>query len=249
MWYHVTAHYGNDRKRFWWNRDRDSVLNDVLVPLAEKHIVPVTRNGSASIFNFGAVSYVTIVRTEKRLSRGAKRKTPSELSDQSFLDKNNATKEFVDELQSLASTPGNRSLIQRAISKPKDIIFVIMKFGDADLDSAFDGVIKPLAHEFDLEAVRIDQVQDSGKISDQILEHITEAKYVLADLTGERPNCYYEAGFAQAIGKQLIFSIKSGHSIHFDLAGHRFMQWSTESEYRTQLRARLEALEARASSD
>ena len=33
---------------------------------------------------------------------------------------------------------------------------------------------------------------------------------VLADLTGERPNCYFEAGYAHALGKQLILTIRKG---------------------------------------
>ncbi len=80
---------------------------------------------------------------------------------------------------------------------------------------------------------------------DGLLENIADSKVILADLSGERPNCYYEAGFAHALGKEIIFSIKKGDAIHFDLAGHRFIRWSTEAEFRRSLRARLEALEAK----
>jgi hypothetical protein len=68
-----------------------------------------------------------------------------------------------------------------------------MKFGDKILDSAYDGVIEPLLeNEFNLKSIRVDKFQNSGKINDQIIEMISTSKYVLADLTGERPNTYYD---------------------------------------------------------
>ena len=91
--------------------------------------------------------------------------------------------------------------------------------------------------------LRIDEIQDSGSITDQVLQAIASSKYILADLTGGRPNCYYETGFAHALGKEMILTIKKGDNIHFDLAGYRFMQWETEAELRRLLRERLKYLE------
>jgi hypothetical protein len=125
-------------------------------------------------------------------------------------------------------------------------VFVVMKFGDKRLDSAYEVVIKPVIEEFQYAAMRIDEIQDSGKINDQILDQIIKSEVVLADLTGERPNSYYEAGYAHALEKEIIFTIQKGSSIHFDLAGYRFIEWETESELRTQLRERFEAIQQRA---
>ena len=116
-----------------------------------------------------------------------------------------------------------------------------MKFGDDELDSAYEGVIKPLGEEFGFNVLRVDEIQDSGNISQQILENISCSEIVLAELSGERPNCYYEAGFAHALGKETIFCIKKGDDIHFDLAGYRFISWKTEAEFRRKLKARLES--------
>ena len=117
-----------------------------------------------------------------------------------------------------------------------------MKFGDDELDSAYEGVIRPVIEANDLKAVRIDEIQDSGRITDQVLEHIAESQFVLSDLSGERPNCYYETGFAHALGRKLILTIRSGDPIHFDLAGYRFIQWSTEADLRGKLRKRFASL-------
>lgn len=64
---------------------------------------------------------------------------------------------------------------------------------------------------------------------------------MLAELSGERPNCYYEAGYAHAMGKELIFSIHSESKIHFDLSSYRFIRWKTEADFRKQLLERLES--------
>jgi nucleoside 2-deoxyribosyltransferase len=118
-----------------------------------------------------------------------------------------------------------------------------MKFGDKILDSAYEGVIEPLlANEFNLKSIRVDKLPNSGKITDQIIDMIATSKYILADLTGERPNTYYETGFAHALGKEVILTIHEGETIHFDLAGNRFIIWETESDLRNKLRDRFSNL-------
>ena len=101
------------------------------------------------------------------------------------------------------------------------------------------------AAKFGFNVVRVDSIQDSGNISQQILNNIAESRLVLAELSGERPNCYYEAGFAHALGKELILCIREGDDIHFDLAGYRFIVWDTEAAFRRKLKARLESLAAK----
>ena len=241
MWYHAIAYYGA-RKRFWWNRHRDDLVQDIIVPFIGKQVKPLTRNGVSSLFNFGSASYIAVIKTEEKISRPAKGKTPPELSDAKFIKEHAATDEFLDELTVLSSSAATRSMIERALTPPKDQIFVIMKFGDEVLDSAYEGVIKPLANEYDLEAVRVDEIQDSGQISQQILENIACSQIVIAELTGERPNCYYEAGFAHALGKELIFIINEDCDIHFDLSGYRFIKWKTEAQLRRGLKERLESI-------
>ena len=78
---------------------------------------------------------------------------------------------------------------------------------------------------------------------------VAGSRFVLTDLSGERPNCYYDAGYAHALNKELILTIRKGEAIHFDLAAHRFIQWETEAELREALNHRLRALRERWSRD
>ena len=53
-----------------------------------------------------------------------------------------------------------------------------MKFGDPQLDSAYEGVIKPVGESFSYKVLRVDEIQDSGAISSQILENIAQSRLV-----------------------------------------------------------------------
>lgn len=46
-WYHATARHG-ERRRHWWNRKRDEIISDVLLPFVAKQIQQTTRAGTAS---------------------------------------------------------------------------------------------------------------------------------------------------------------------------------------------------------
>lgn len=126
---------------------------------------------------------------------------------------------------------------------PARQVFVIMKFGDKMLDYAYEVAIKPVIEEFVYKPVRVDKIQDSGKVTDQILKHIERSDIVLADLTGERPNCYYEAGYADASQKELILTIRKDSKVHFDLAGNRFIKWESEAQLKEALRERFKYIQ------
>jgi hypothetical protein len=86
-------------------------------------------------------------------------------------------------------------------------------------------VLEKLLAEFDCVAIRIDREAPMGSLVERIKAEIARASFVLADLTDERPSCYFECGYAEAHGKPVIF-IASRESvmspgeqtkIHFDI--------------------------------
>lgn len=246
MWYHAITSYNGKNDRYWWNRSREDLISDILIPFITKQVMVVTKSGDKSIFNFGNITYMTLLRTEDKLKRPRPGAIPSELKDNSFVKEHNITEEFINESKLITATVSSQSLLQFSFAEPKNQIFVIMKFDDRQLDSLYEGVIKPVGEdEFGYEVVRVDEIQDSGNINKQILENIAKSKIILAELSGERPNCYYEAGFAHALGKEIIFSANENTHVHFDLASYRFIRWGTESDFRRQFRERLSAIQAR----
>jgi hypothetical protein len=53
------------------------------------------------------------------------------------------------------------------------------------------------------------------------LDDLTQAAFVLADLSLERPSCYYELGLAEALKKDLYLVALEGTTIHQTAARHR----------------------------
>ncbi len=247
MYYHAKLEYGI-ANHYWWNHSKQGLIKQLVIPFVNGHICEITLRGGKKILNMKNVTLLTIYKTEQSLDDSDEGKLVNEIESSSFI-KNECTSEILNDIKFSASSRGSTSLLQKALMVPKKQVFVVMKFKNKLLDSAYEGVFKPVVNEFGLDCIRIDEIQDSGIITDQILETIAESKYIIADLSGERPNCYYECGFAHALGKELIFCIQSSDEIHFDLAGYRFIQWSTEAELRRQLRDRLTKLESKTSSN
>lgn len=241
MKYHAKLVYG-ESSHFWFNYEKDRIVDVLLVPFINGQVVMITHDKTNKLLNMKNVTLLSIYKTEKSLKALADKSITDQIDDNSFSE-HICTKELVEEFKILKGSQSSSSLLQKSFKKAKQQVFIIMRFGDKLMDSAFEGVFKPVCESFGYKCIRIDEVQDSGKISDQILQTIAESKYIIADLTGNRPNCYYECGFAHALGKEMIFCAKSTSKVHFDLAGYRFIKWTTEADLRKQITSRLKSLE------
>ena len=102
--------------------------------------------------------------------------------------------------------------------------------------------IKTVCATFGIKAHRADEIQHEDKITDVILEEIKNCEFLIADLSFERPNVYYEVGFAHALDKKPILYRKSGTALHFDLAVQNVPEYKNITDLREQLRIRFEAI-------
>ena len=102
--------------------------------------------------------------------------------------------------------------------------------------------IKAGASECGIIAERIDDDERSERITDRVLESIRKAEFVIVDLTLERPNVFWEAGYAHGIGKIPIYIARDGTDIHFDVHDYPVIKFRNMKELREGLVRRLQSI-------
>jgi hypothetical protein len=124
-----------------------------------------------------------------------------------------------------------------------NVAFIIMSFSDnAQSKDAYDLAIKPTVLKKGLNCIRVDEIEHNRRITDKILENIKKSRLIIADLSEQRPNCYYELGYAHALGKEVIHIIRQNEVIHFDVKDYNFIIYESVSELKERLTKRLNAL-------
>ncbi len=73
-----------------------------------------------------------------------------------------------------------------------------------EFDERFE-VIESVLGDMDSVAIRIDKEHPLEDVVRRIKDEIQRATFIVADLTDERQSCYFEAGYAEAFGKPVIY--------------------------------------------
>lgn len=86
------------------------------------------------------------------------------------------------------------------------------------VDDFFTGVIQPVVDEFGYEFKVVDGSKSEESIVNQeIFNNLYYSGVVVADLTGERPNCFIELGYALGRGQPVMICAKDGTKLPFDI--------------------------------
>ena len=102
--------------------------------------------------------------------------------------------------------------------------FVVMPFGDQDLQVVYKDFVKPtLVDGCNLHCERGDDVFGSNVIMEDILKSISAADVILADLTRKNANVFYEVGICHALGKPVLLLAQSIDDVPFDLRHRRVL--------------------------
>lgn len=129
--------------------------------------------------------------------------------------------------------------IPDSISEKK--VFIIMSF-QSEYRDAFFVAIEPTLKEMGFDPIRIDQIQHNNTVTSEILKEIETSAFVVADLTGERPNVYYEVGWAHRAGKEVVLLARKDTAVHFDVAAINRIEYKDYTELRDALKKRVKAI-------
>jgi len=122
-----------------------------------------------------------------------------------------------------------------------DYVLIIMPMLKED-KSLIDvlSTLKRTCKSLNKKAERVDDYVHKNEITDKMLGSIKTAEYIIADLTHNRPNVYYELGYAHAYGKKVILIAKEGTELHFYTRNHNVLTYSTLVELEDELTAYIE---------
>jgi hypothetical protein len=109
--------------------------------------------------------------------------------------------------------------VQVNTKEPK--AFVVMQFSD-EYNQLYNEVIAPITQEFGVRSERADDYFTTQPIIQDIINSIKESSVVIAEITPDNPNVFYEVGYAHALGKPTILLCdKTRPKLPFDVSSFR----------------------------
>ena len=87
-------------------------------------------------------------------------------------------------------------------------------------DEILNHLITPILNDLNYNIIRIDQIPHSGQIDSEILEYLKNSELVIADITGNNPNVFFELGYRVGLNKPVIQILEKGPNVRipFDRA-------------------------------
>jgi len=145
-----------------------------------------------------------------------------------------------------------RKVVKKKIKKKpiiteENICFVISPIGKVGtkLHSKFkevlDYVIKPAFEEsgYKYNIIRADEIEKSGSFIKDILENIYSSYVVIADLTGQNPNVFYELGVRHALRPRTILIAQKMEDIPSDIRDYRTIIYDTSAKGAADFKKRI----------
>ena len=92
-------------------------------------------------------------------------------------------------------------------------------------------LVEPAIQELGFRLVRADQIGEPGLITAQVIEHIVRSPLVMADLSYDNPNVFYELALRHAVRRPIVQIIRSTDRVPFDLQPFRTIIIDNSSIY------------------
>ena len=111
--------------------------------------------------------------------------------------------------------------------------FMAMDFNNPEVGNIVDKVFKQAVEETGFKLKRLDDNAPAGLIDNRLRVEIRMCRFLIVDLTDENRGAYWEAGYAEGLGKPVIYTCSKayfddGKKIHFDTNHHHTILWDPE---------------------
>jgi len=124
--------------------------------------------------------------------------------------------------------------LKRATSDSRKA-FMAMQYDNEQLTTIFTDVFQGAVEKtgFDLRRL-VDMPQPAGLIDDDLRVKMRASRFLIADLTDRNPGAYWEAGYAEGLGKHVIYTCRkdvfedSKSCPHFDTNHHLTILWDSD---------------------
>lgn len=129
-----------------------------------------------------------------------------------------------------------RTLVELLESLERPTAFAVRLLADdhdefAAVQNFFDTVVQPVIEdELGYRLIVIDgrQAYEKARIDEEIFAKLHRASVVVADITGSRPNCFLELGYALGRCLPTIVTARSGSTMPFDITTLAGLRWKAE---------------------
>jgi len=111
--------------------------------------------------------------------------------------------------------------------------FIAMQYGVPALDAIVNGHFRPAIAETGFLLRRLDDDgQPAGLIDDRLRLEIQSSHFLIVDLTHSNHGAYWEAGYAEGLGKPVIYTCEEAAfkktPSHFDTNHHLHVLWKAD---------------------
>ncbi len=128
--------------------------------------------------------------------------------------------------------------------KPSRICYVIMPFAEqynAMYRDAIQPAVVAAARQTSIPLVcrRGDEFAGPGSIAREIIDSIYHSQVIVAVLSGNNPNVFYELGIAHSAGNKTVMVTQDVNSVPFDVQSYRVIEYDESDRGRELLRNEL----------
>ena len=114
----------------------------------------------------------------------------------------------------------------------------------SDFNDVLSESIRPAVEGNGLVCQRADDIENNDEIMEDVWEGIWKCRIVVADLTDDNPNVFYEVGIADTVGKEVVLIAQNGRLGRppFDVSARRIVFYDNDVSGRKKLRKDLASM-------